>query len=367
MKHFIRAVITSLLLVCALVNFASAASPSNNSQNEIKFQKAVSLLKNGNRDVAVWAFTELAEQGHVESQYELASIYFKERGGPGGKQRDAFKWYKLASELGHAKAQHKLGLMYSIGLVGAKSTGQTIRWYESAAKKGVVAAQYDLGVYYANHNSRNYTYAYAWLYLAAKNGHSSASNKLKKLLPFMAPHQISDAIFLSGSIAQINGPASDLTELISWDFSSGMKAFGKEDFTRAFSIFYPYAQNGYPAAEYFVGAMYGTGKGAPLDYPKSFEWIEKSAQHGFTKAQLILVGMLAKGRRAPKNVSKAMSWLYIVELEGNRGTSDLIASLSLSLNSKEIKAAKRTAKEWVLSNKKAKFKRTPGNPKRPKL
>ena len=75
----------------------------------------------------------------------------------------AIKWYKLAAEQGHARAQAALGGMYALG-------------------QGV---------------PKDYVLAYKWVNLAAAQGHKNASNNRDVLDKRMITSQIQEAQKLS--------------------------------------------------------------------------------------------------------------------------------------------------------------------------
>ena len=58
-----------------------------------------------------WIQKEVAEQGDVDAQYELALAYLQ---GKGVNQSDAqaFEWLQKAAEQGHAEAQYDFAQMY---------------------------------------------------------------------------------------------------------------------------------------------------------------------------------------------------------------------------------------------------------------
>ena len=54
----------------------------------------------------------MAEKGNPEAQYNVGWNYFHGEGVP-QDNKEALKWYRLAAEQGHAKAQFNLGGRYS--------------------------------------------------------------------------------------------------------------------------------------------------------------------------------------------------------------------------------------------------------------
>ncbi len=126
-------------------------------------------------------FKLAADQGHAEALYNLGVMYAKGQGvvqnykkasGKLAETRDmlgrslalfdvcqrprrseefkeAFKWYKLAANQGHAGAQTNLGAMYAKGRGVAQDYKEAFKWYKLAADQGHAGAQFGLGLMYA--------------------------------------------------------------------------------------------------------------------------------------------------------------------------------------------------------------------------
>ena len=93
-----------------------------------------------------WIQKEVAEQGDVDAQYELALAYLygsKRRGVKVNFDR-SFEWFQKAAEQGHAEAQYKLAQMYLQGLGVEQNSDQAIEWFQKAADQGLKEAQSQL-------------------------------------------------------------------------------------------------------------------------------------------------------------------------------------------------------------------------------
>ena len=90
----------------------------------------------------------LAEQGDVDSQFELGVIYAH---GKDVKQdyEQAVFWFQKAAENGHIGAMSNLGIHYCLGQGCAIDYAQGLMWWENAANLGEATAIYNLGVAYA--------------------------------------------------------------------------------------------------------------------------------------------------------------------------------------------------------------------------
>ena len=53
--------------------------------------------------------------------------------------KEALKWYRLAAEQGHAKAQYNLGWMYFNGNGVPEDDKEAVKWYRLAAGPEVLA------------------------------------------------------------------------------------------------------------------------------------------------------------------------------------------------------------------------------------
>ena len=122
-----------------------------------------------------------AEQGDVEAQASLGSLYFNGSGSVELSHKRAAKWYQLAAEQGHAQAQFRLGFLYLNGF-GVPQDGQlAAKWSRLAAEQGHVIAQFNLGLIYANGFGvpQDWQKAEKWYQLAAEQGYANAITNLE--------------------------------------------------------------------------------------------------------------------------------------------------------------------------------------------
>ncbi len=59
-------------------------------------------------------------------------------------KQEAFKWFKLAAEQGHAQAQYNTAYAYDYGEGITKDKQEAHKWYNKAAQQGHTKAQYVL-------------------------------------------------------------------------------------------------------------------------------------------------------------------------------------------------------------------------------
>ena len=103
---------------------------------------------------AIAAIKQIAGKGiihealkDVDTQHILGLMYFTGQGVPKDEE-EAVRWFRLASNQGHAGAQANLGVMYSNGCGVLKDEEEAARWFRRAADQGDANAQYSLGVIY---------------------------------------------------------------------------------------------------------------------------------------------------------------------------------------------------------------------------
>jgi hypothetical protein len=72
------------------------------------FDKGLAAYVAGDYETALKEWRPLAEKGRAGAQYFLAQSYYYGNGVP-KDSKEAFKWFGLASEQGHAEAQTSLG------------------------------------------------------------------------------------------------------------------------------------------------------------------------------------------------------------------------------------------------------------------
>lgn len=134
-------------------------------------------------------YDKAKNQNDAVAQFELGRRYYSGRisaGRYGGHEQDykeAFKWWLLAAEQGHADAQYGLGECYYFGNGVDKDFSEAVKWWLLAAEQGDAYAQNFLGRCYENGRGvdKDLNEAIKWYRKAAEQGHESAKNRLKAL------------------------------------------------------------------------------------------------------------------------------------------------------------------------------------------
>ena len=150
------------------------------------FREGMSLAREGRMAAAAPHYREAAENGHVEAQFVLATMYRTGRGMPQDMDQ-AVQWYGRSAEGGYPMAQFTLGNMYLNGDGVPRNLPAAIRLFEQAAAQDHPQAQYNLGVHhYAAGTATGYRAAEKWFIAAAGQGEPSSQYALGRL--YSTPH-----------------------------------------------------------------------------------------------------------------------------------------------------------------------------------
>jgi TPR repeat protein len=122
---------------------------------------------------------------------------------------------KHAAELGDVDAQFDLAYLYYKADSDPSINGMTqsnnlaAHWYRKAAQQGHLSAQYNMAVLYLHGHGvdRDPVAAYAWLLLAADEGHKGSQELIKELDTILNEEQIQDAHQRSKELG-VSGSAS---------------------------------------------------------------------------------------------------------------------------------------------------------------
>ncbi len=108
------------------------------------------------------------------------------------------------------------------------------------------------------------------------------------------------AIILSFSIFSISSAIDIETK-----FSEGQRAFSIKNYTKAFQIWLPLAENGHVSAQSTIAYLYGEGLGTDQNYSESVKWYLKAAKAGNVEAMHSLGVAYRYGRGIEKDLNKA--------------------------------------------------------------
>jgi hypothetical protein len=104
------------------------------------FQRGMLALQRGDYAEAYCLLKPLAEQGDVESQYNIGWLYANGNGMRVDMNK-AIEWWKRAATKGYVDAEFALGLAYTTGDGIKADKEEAVKWYLKAGTKGNGEAQ----------------------------------------------------------------------------------------------------------------------------------------------------------------------------------------------------------------------------------
>lgn len=96
------------------------------------FEEGVAAYNRGDYAAAIAEFEPLAEQGNVDAQYVMGTLYHYGYGKP-HDEKQAAVWFRRAADQGNAAAQYYLGLIYEKGEGVPRDLVAAHMWFELSA------------------------------------------------------------------------------------------------------------------------------------------------------------------------------------------------------------------------------------------
>jgi len=160
---------SSLAFLIALIQPLSAAT----------LEDAQKAARVADFKTAASVYTELAEAGDANAQYELGILYIR---GMGVEQSytEGAKWHRKAAEQGHVDAQYSLGVMHFNREIPTEDYVEAANWYLKAAEQGHAKAQLNVAILYFRGDiyEQNFEESVKWYLKAAEQGNAEAQFNL---------------------------------------------------------------------------------------------------------------------------------------------------------------------------------------------
>lgn len=234
---------------------------------KVGLEKGLAAYKEGNFAAVLLEWGNLAEQGDIHAQYNLALLYYNGRGVTKSLEL-AYQWFKKAAEQGHAKAQLYLAGLFESGEGTRQDDILAELWYRKAAEKGNADAQYKLGRIFENGIGVKWDDAEVkkWYLAAAQQGHSAAQYRI-------------GCLYRLGSFCD---DENNHSECIKW--------------------FRLAADQGHMEAQCALGAIYGIANSCPgvnntnlakPDDDEALKWWQMAARQGSVSSRRILDNLWA--------------------------------------------------------------------------
>ena len=303
---------------------------------------------------------QAADEGEPEAQYCLGRIYCNDEAALDAVQ--SAHWYRKAAEQGHRQSQYELAelLIYGPSEVEDRTAGR--QCLREVAEAGFADAQYELGDIYSSsfeHEETNRIYAVLWYRKAAEQGHARACLRLGMIYQNDSgvEQNIEEAIswyrkaFEHGQTyaASILGTIYDLGERVPQSFAEAARWYGKvprgpgikldwetrslcrlgemyesglgveQSDRKAIQLYCEAAgaNSGSAKAALILGHSYATGGLKRQQEDEYVHWIVAAAEEGDENAACVLGCMYARRELATCGVTRAYSWLRKAAEQGD--------------------------------------------------
>jgi TPR repeat protein len=278
--------------------------------------------------------TREAEAGQVQSQFNLARIYYAGYGATPRDDAQARKWFGAATKQGHIPAEAQYGAMLHNGLGGPADVAAGLEHLKHAAEKGEHYAEALYGFYTLSAAAKSdpdkaQPQAVAMLERAADAGEVVAQNALGRvvyLLGVGAPHDRAKVIKYLKLAAAQNDPSSmyDLGQY--YGGGSGVE----KDLAKGIDLIKRSADMGYGDAEAFYGfAGHIKGQfGIAKNDAAAVELLRKADQHGSADGSYYLSLLTIDGRGVTRDPPAALA---LLKRAADRGSADGQARYGMAL------------------------------------
>jgi len=147
MKPYRSPILTFGACLLATLAFTAQVQAGDNAQAIAHFDAGIAAYEANDLSLAYKEFLAAAEEGHADSQFNVALMY--EQGiGVGKDEKQAVVWYGKSAALGNSAAQYNLGVLYENGRGTEIDYAKANEWYRKAAVQGDALAIGNLGMLY---------------------------------------------------------------------------------------------------------------------------------------------------------------------------------------------------------------------------
>jgi TPR repeat protein len=201
---------TGLVLgACLLAIVALAAETQDRTPPDAiaNFEAGIVAYQANDLPLAYAAFLAAAEDGHADSQFNVALMY--EKGiGVGKDEKQAMVWYGKSALQGNANAQFNLGVFYENGRGTKVDFAKANEWYRKASVQGDALAIGNLGMLYVRGQGvkENKTAGVALLLVSATRDTSPQNQARKNIAATrgLSTEMITTSQSLSGEMSSAN-------------------------------------------------------------------------------------------------------------------------------------------------------------------
>jgi uncharacterized protein len=291
-----------------------------------------------------------AEQGSLESQFVLSTVYEFGRGGVPVDHAESFQWALKAAQGGHDVAQHNVGSAYLHGTGVEQNLEQARYWYGRAAEQGFAHSQWMLGRIYLDGIGVpvNRDEALKWFTKSLAQGHVPTMNALAEMYTGAngIPTQ-PQLVFDLYRAAAANGSHSAEFDLGRF-YRAGY--LNPPDYAEAMAWFNRAAAVHYGLAEQFIGAMYEAGQGVPVDLRLARSHYERAAELGVSGAIQKMGELYRDGTGVAVDPVAAYMWFSIGARMGAPESESALETIKPHCSQGQREMAESRANTWVVEH-----------------
>lgn len=250
------------------------------NQKNVNAQFCLATLTN---DFKLDLMMSSAEQGHVESLYEVGQYYVRGLDessiDAANYKAKAFEWCHKAANCGHASARIFVGQCYMQGITSVveKNTQKAFEYYLKAAKQRHERGMLLVGCCYQDGTGveKNEKESFEWFFKSCQAGSNHGTVLLGNCYErgCGVAKDEKKAIELFTKAANNNYPLAQNELGECYEGGHGVK----QDETKAFELYLAAAESGYAVSQNKVGECYWFGLGVDRDVQKAKEWFAKAA------------------------------------------------------------------------------------------
>lgn len=287
-----------------------------------------------------------AELGDAKAQCDLGVMY--EKGTNVVKNfAQAADWYHKSALQQFAPAQNFLGQLYFNGLGVNCDPAEAVNWYRKAAGLGLAAAERNIAIAYYNGSGviQDPVEALKWFRKAAEKGHIEAQYELGLMYDQGqgGPSNAAEAVQWYRKSAEAGSPKAQVSLGFLYHEGRGVN----KDEEEAVRWWRKAAEQGFPHAQNCLGVAYQRGRGVELDAAQAVKWYRSAAMSGHPSAQFNLARFYQEGCAVPQDCVEAYKWYQIALSNGSTNAEKASVELALKMTGEQLAEAKKLAHEFL--------------------
>ena len=293
---------------------------------------------------------QAAEQGSVEGEWVLSTMYEFGRAGLPVDHAESFKWALKAAKSGHMVAQHNVATAYFHGRGVEENLEQARFWYTQAAEQGFAHSEWMLGrIYYEGLGvPANRVEAVKWLSKSLAQGHVPTMMTLADMYTNAShvPLEPQFVFDLERAAAQGGSHAAEFE--VGRFYREGY--LSAPDYAQAMVWFNRAAAAGYGPADHYLGAMYELGQGVPVDLAQARSHYQRAAELGVSGAIQKMGELYRDGQGVPADPVAAYMWFSIGAKMGAADSQGSLAAMKPRLTTAQLGMAEARANTWAIEH-----------------